>query len=633
MVKEHVYLRNWLLFLGDVVLIVTAVFASFALRLELGVSFRVYLGQAYWMALIAVIVKPLVYYYFGLYRRLWAYASTRELKLIAVAVTVASILVGIGILILVTIQEALGVFPGFPRSIPAIDWALSLLSVGGLRFALRLLAESFSTNGKNEQRTRRVMIVGAGSAGILVVRELQRNPQLGLEPVCFLDDDASKLKHQVHGVPVEGPLGELARVVRARRVDEVIIAIPSAPGRVIRRVIDACREIGVPFRTMPGLYELLGGKINVSRLREVDISDLLRRQPVKIDNELIGLSLHGKRVLVTGAGGSIGLELCRQIARWRPAQLVLLGHGENSIFEALLELQGSYPTLPMFPVIADVRDASRLYTIFEKHHPQVVFHAAAHKHVTLMEANVEEAVTNNVLGTRNVLEMAVQFDVERLVMISSDKAVRPTSVMGATKRIAESLVIDAAHRTGRAFSVVRFGNVLGSRGSIVPIFKRQIAQGGPITITHPDMKRYFMTIPEAVHLVLQAAAMGQGGEMFILNMGEQVRVYELAEDLIRLSGLEPGKDIEIAFTGIRPGEKLREELWDERSNLKPTAHPEILRMVRDEPVYGHTLEKTVNELIQLAREGDATAILTLIDQIVPGATVSSTPKPDLISVL
>ncbi|GAB4582127.1 MAG: nucleoside-diphosphate sugar epimerase/dehydratase [Anaerolineales bacterium] len=632
MVKEHIYLRNSVLLLGDLFLIIGSVFASFVLRLEFGFLFRQYLPQAVGMALIAVVVKPIIYYRFGLYRRLWAYASTRELKLIFFASTMASIAVGVGIILMVSIQDALGLFAGFPRSIPAIDWLLSLFCVGGLRFALRLLAES-QTSHESNHRARRVLIIGAGSAGTLVVRELQRNPQVGLNAVCFLDDDRSKIKNQIHGIPVDGPLGELARVVRTHRVDEAIIAIPSAPGRVIRRVTDACRKINLPFRTMPGLYELLGGRVNVSRLREVDITDLLRRQPVKIDNELIGLSLSGKRVLITGAGGSIGLELCRQVARWGPSDLVLLGHGENSIFEALLELRNSFPALPMHPVIADIRDTHRMYNVFEKHRPEVVFHAAAHKHVTLMEGNVEESVTNNILGTRNVLEMATNFDTERLVMISSDKAVRPTSVMGASKRIAEMLVIDAAHRTGRAFSVVRFGNVLGSRGSIVPIFKRQIAQGGPITITHPEMQRYFMTIPEAVHLVLQAAAMGTGGEMFILNMGEQVKILDLAEDLIRLSGLEPGRDIEIVFTGIRPGEKLREELWDERSNLRPTPHPEILRMARDEPVSGEALEKTVEELLYLAREGDATALLERMDRIIPGSTVSSTPPPDLISVL
>ncbi len=384
---------------------------------------------------------------------------------------------------------------------------------------------------------------------------------------------------------------------------------------------------------MPGIYELIGGQVNVSRLREVQITDLLRREPAQSSSERVGPIIGGKSVLVTGAGGSIGIELCRQIARWGPSELVLVGHGENSVFEALLELRNSYAGLPMFPLIADIRDSNRLYTIFERFRPEVVFHAAAHKHVTLMETNVEEAITNNILGTRNVLDMAVSFDVERLVMISTDKAVRPTSVMGATKRIAEMLVVDTANKTSRPYSVVRFGNVLGSRGSIVPIFQQQIKKGGPITITHPEMKRYFMTIPEAVHLVLQAASLGNGGEVFILNMGEQIRVLDLAEDLIRLSGLEPNRDVEIVFTGVRPGEKLSEELWDNRTDLTRTDHPEILRMTRDEPVNGQQLTQAVGELIYLAREGDSASILHLLDKLVPGSTVSTTPPSDLISVV
>ena len=328
---------------------------------------------------------------------------------------------------------------------------------------------------------------------------------------------------------------------------------------------------------MPGIYELLGGNINVSRLREVNITDLLRRRPVQIDRELVGPSLGGRTVLVSGAGGSIGQELCRQVAQWGPSEIVMLGHGENSIFEAVRQLQHTFPTLPIHPVIADVRDSNRLFTMFEKNRPEVAFHAAAHKHVSLMETNVEEAVMNNVLGTRNITDMAVTFDVQRMVMVSTDKAVHPTSVMGATKRVAEMLVIDTANRTGLPYSVVRFGNVLGSRGSIVPIFKEQIARGGPVTVTHPEMQRYFMTIPEAVHLVLQAGAMGKGGEAFVLNMGNQIKILSLAEDLIRLSGLEPEKDIEIVFTGIRQGEKLQEELWENRTDIKPTSHSEIMR--------------------------------------------------------
>jgi FlaA1/EpsC-like NDP-sugar epimerase len=630
--KEYIYLRNRIIFLVDIVLIAASVAASFAMRLELGPVFAYYFPQMLWMIGIAVIIKPITFHQLGLYRRLWAYASLQELRLITSANVVASAILVLAIFALTTVQSALGNFPGFPRSSLAIDFLVSIAFIGGFRFSLRMLAESNLFNKQRAQGLKRVLIVGAGSAGTLVVRELQKNPQLALIPAAFLDDDAAKINHDLYGIPIAGKLSDLARVAQERKIDEVIIAIPSAPGSAVRRVADACRLAGVPFRTMPGIYELIGGQVNVSRLREVQITDLLRRESASTDNDRVGLILAGKSVLITGAGGSIGLEICRQIARWGPSDIILLGHGENSIFEAHLELQQAFPGLPLYPVIADIRDNSRLYSIFEKFHPQVVFHAAAHKHVTLMETNVSEAVTNNVLGTRNIVDIAIRFDVERLVMISTDKAVRPTSVMGATKRIAEMLVVDAASRTSRPYSVVRFGNVLGSRGSIVPLFQQQIKKGGPITITHPDMRRFFMTIPEAVHLVLHACALGAGGEVFILNMGEQIKITDLAEDLIRLSGLEPGRDIEIAFTGARPGEKLSEELWDNRSDVLRTDHPEILRMMRDEPVNGATLAKFVSELIYLAREGDGGSILRLLDDLIPGATVSTTPPPDLISV-
>ncbi|HUF39764.1 MAG TPA: nucleoside-diphosphate sugar epimerase/dehydratase [Anaerolineales bacterium] len=631
--QNHIHLRNRIIFVIDLFIIAVSVMLSFAMRLELGPVFSYYFPQMIWMIVIAMIVKPPVFYRFGMYRRLWAYASVQELKTIMAAVTLASLPTVVGVFILTTVQARLNTFIGFPRSAVFIDWIVTLLLIGGFRFALRLLAESRSVSEHARYGLRRTLIAGAGSAGTLFVRELQRNPQLGLVPICFLDDDKAKLNHQVHGIPIVGKLGDLGRVVRERRIDEIIIAIPSAPGTVVRSLADACREAGVSFRTMPGIYELIGGQVNVSRLREVQITDLLRRKPAAASSDRVGPILSGKSVLVTGAGGSIGIELCRQIGRWGPSEIVLLGHGENSIFEAVLELQSVFPGLPMFPVIADIRDSNRLYAVFERYRPEVVFHAAAHKHVTLMETNVEESVTNNVLGTRNVLDMAISFDVERLVMISTDKAVRPTSVMGATKRIAEMLVVDAANKTGQPYSVVRFGNVLGSRGSIVPIFQQQIKKGGPVTVTHPEMRRYFMTIPEAVHLVLQAASFGQGGEVFLLNMGEQIRVLDLAEDLIRLSGLEPNTDIEIVFTGVRSGEKLREELWDDLTDLTRTDHPEIVRMTRDEPVNGQQLTQAVGELIYLAREGDSAAILHLLDKLVPGATVSSTPPSDLISVV
>jgi FlaA1/EpsC-like NDP-sugar epimerase len=625
--KPHFQIRNLYVLLFDIFLTIASVVGAFALRLD--ISFYLFLPAVYWMIAISLAVKLSIYYFFGLYRRLWAYASINELLLIIMAVTAGSITVSAIMMTLFTTRLLT-----FPRMALPIDLLLSLIGIGGFRFSLRLISETRTANAKPQPRKgNKVLVIGAGDAGALVVREMQRNPQLGLHPVGYLDDDLGKQKHQIHGVPVVGTLKDLGRALKNRTVDEVIIAVPSIGGRIIRMVTDICRLKGVPFRTMPGLYELIGGKVSVNRLREVDITDLLRREPAQIQNELIGAALTGKRVLVTGAGGSIGHEICRQIARWGPQMLILLGHGENSIFETMLELQENFPALLLHPVIADIRDVPRLENIFNSFHPQVVFHTAAHKHVPLMESNVEEAISNNVVGTRNVCQAASAANTERLVLISTDKAVRPVNVMGATKRIAEMIVLDAAHRTGRAFSVVRFGNVLGSRGSVVPLFKRQIAHGGPVTITHPDMKRYFMTIPEAVYLVLQASAMGQGGEVFLLNMGQQIRILDLAEDLIRLSGLEPGKDIDIVFTGIRPGEKLSEDLWEEGIEYQKTAHPDIVRVEAEESNIPPNLSSTVEELNHLSRESESSAIISLLNEAILDRSVRALPSPELNSLV
>lgn len=620
--------RNRFVLLADMLFIILAVVGSYVLRLEYIPDFSRYYGLAgAWLIVLSLLIKPTIYYFFGLYRRLWVYASVSELKLIAVAVTTASVVVsGLGL----TFYSFGWLGTGFSRTALAIDWLLSLIFVGGTRFGLRILAES-SLPRISSGKGRKILVIGAGDAGALVVRELQKNPQLNLDPIGFLDDDPSKQKHQIHGVPVIGKLTDLASLLDERPVDEVVIAIPTAPGRVVRLVADVCRLKGVPFRTMPGIFELLGGKVSVSRLREVDITDLLRREPIRINDASIGATIAGKTVLVTGAGGSIGRELSRQIARWNPAKLILLGHGENSIFEALLELNADYPSLELIPVIADIRDAVRLDAVFSQHQPQVVFHTAAHKHVPLMEANPAEAVTNNILGTKNLVETADRQRVERFVLISTDKAVAPSNVYGATKRIAEMIVLDAALRTGKLFTVVRFGNVLGSRGSIIPKFKHQIAAGGPLTITHPDMERFFMTIPEAVYLVLQASAFGQGGELFVLNMGTQVRIVDLAEDLIRLSGLEPGRDVEIVFTGIRPGEKLSEVLWEPGTPLEKTAHPDIFRIGdgRDDT---SGLAAAIERLSALAQVNDGEQISKYLDEFVPGAHILGT-KTDLMDVV
>jgi FlaA1/EpsC-like NDP-sugar epimerase len=618
--RSHV--RNRFVLVGDLALIIVSVLGSFALRLDVS-QLPFYFPAALTMCVVALLIKIPVYYGFGLYRRLWIYASTSELRLITVAVTTASVITS-GVMLPILYQEWL---PGFPRSALGIDWLISLILIGGSRFALRILAEQPNSQRQRNGKARHVLIIGAGDAGALVVRELQKPSQLNLIPVGFLDDDPAKQNHQIYGVSVLGKVNKLSNILDTQQVDEVIIAIPSAPGNIIRLVNDACRQKGIASRTMPGIYELLGGKVSVNRLREVDITDLLRREPVRVNDEKVGHAIEGKRVLITGAGGSIGSELSRQIARRNPAELVLLGHGENSIFEILLELQSNYPTLKLTPIIADIRNAQRLDSVFAKHQPQIVFHAAAHKHVPLMEANPVEAITNNVLGTRNLVQAALDHSIERFTLISTDKAVRPSSIYGATKRLAEMIVLDTARQHQRAFTVVRFGNVLGSRGSIIPIFKNQIANGGPITITHPDMSRFFMTIPEAVYLVLQASSMQNGGEVFVLNMGQPVRILDLAEDLIKLSGLEPHKDIEITFTGIRPGEKLTEELWDEGTPLMQTPHPDIFQLNQDASFLIPNLSQAIEQLSTLST--DRNAINKFIDELIPGSHISEALPSDL----
>lgn len=623
-------IRNRFILLADLLLITISILLSYFLRLEYFPDFtRLYLASAIWLWGISILVKPLTFYLLGLYRRIWIYASINELKLIAIAVSVSTLIVSA---IYITAYW-FGLFgPGISRSVLAIDWLLSLALIGSSRLMYRLLAESSGAPASGKQK--KVLVIGAGDAGAIMVREMQKNAQIDLKPIGFLDDDPTKQFRTLHDLPIFGPIKELSNIVAKHPVDEVIIAIPSAPGAVVRLVADICRPLGIPFKTMPGIYELLGGKVNISRLREVQITDLLRREPTRTHEEWIGETIRGKVVLVTGAGGSIGSELCRQLARWEPAQLVLLGHGENSIFEAYMELKENFPHMALSPVIADIRDIERLRDVFAVHKPNIVFHTAAHKHVHLMQLNVNDAISNNIFGTRNVVNTADEFGVERLVLISTDKAVKPANVYGATKRMAELIVLDKARKSQRSFSVVRFGNVLGSRGSVVPIFKRQIAAGGPLSITHPDMVRFFMTIPEAVHLVLQAASMGKGGDAFLLNMGEQIRILDLAEDLIRLSGLQPGKDIEIIFTGIKPGEKLREELWEKDKNYEQTAHPDIFRSQFESELAGTTVEGLISELDTLVRTVDSDAIIDLLDNSIPDCDIrGNTAEDDLLDVV
>lgn len=504
---------------------------------------------------------------YKIYHRMWSYASIGELLAIIKSASISSAAV-------VLLFYFIPVGTGFPRSVVILTWAFMILFIGGSRFAWRITRDNYI---KNESRLgiKRALIVGAGDAGAIVARELKRNNGLYVRPIGFIDDDPKKQSLQLLGMPVLGTRQEIPRLVEQNFIDEIIIALPSAPRNVIRDVVNICKDTGVQMKILPGVYELINGRVSVNQIRDVQVEDLLGREPVQINLKEIAGYLTDQIVLVTGAGGSIGSELCRQISKFKPRGLVLLGHGENSIYEIELELQRKYPQQQIWAEIADIQDKTRIDRIFDKYRPEVVFHAAAHKHVPLMEKNQEEAVKNNILGTRNVAEAADKAQTKVFVMISTDKAVNPSSVMGATKRVAEMIIQSMDKISKTRFVAVRFGNVLGSRGSVIPVFKKQIAEQGPVTVTHPDMVRYFMTIPEAVQLVIQAGAMAKGGEIFILDMGEPVKIDDLARDLIRLSGFEPDVDIKIKYTGVRPGEKLYEELLTEEEGTLKTKHARI----------------------------------------------------------
>jgi len=566
-------LRNRYLFLSDLLLLAAAPFVAYAIRFE-GIAWNATDSHTAWVyASLSLALKVGLFLPFGMYSRLWRHAGVPDMAKIVQATAASTVACGtLGLFVLpasgLTILRV-------PISVLILDAFLTVLAVA----APRLLIRALGTLQRTPQTTpaRRALIVGAGAAGEMILRELRSNPQLGLTPVGLVDDDPRKQNARMNDVPVLGTLSQIPALIPEHSVDEIVIALPTAPGRVVRGVVRAALDAGITARTVPALFEILSGRVSLSHLRKVEIQDLLRREPVRTDLGPVRAIVSGQIVLVTGAGGSIGSELARQLAQLQPANLVLLGNGENEIFEILNELRASHPTLPLTSVIADVRDVTRIRSVFRRLCPHAVFHAAAHKHVPLMEDNVADAVTNNVLGTGNVLRCAVDCDAEHFVLISTDKAVRPTSVMGATKRVAEMVVQQAALHHGRNFVSVRFGNVLGSRCSVVPIFLSQIRAGGPLTITHPDMRRYFMTIPEAVQLVLQASALGRGGEVFVLDMGEPIRIVDLATDLIRLSGLEVGRDIEIRYTGIRPGERLYEEPFFRHEEVLPTGHPKILR--------------------------------------------------------
>ena len=619
-------LSNRQFVLLDIIIFLITPFFSLVLRLD---NLALINQYRYGLAIATVcflLVKLVIFASFRFYKHYWRYASIEELLEIVLMTVMAAFAETVLLIIVNSISSIYIV----PLSLPLLDAILSMVLVGGSRFSVRAIDRS-RQRGKKFYRRERTLIVGAGDSGVAIVREMERNPKLGFLPVAFIDDNPDKLGLTIAGIPVVGDRFSLPEIVANRGIRQVVIAMPTASGDVVRDIVDMCRAISVRTVTLPGIDEFLDRETSASlnQVREVKIEDLLRRAPIQTDTKGVLNFVQGKTVLVTGGGGSIGSELCRQIFRCRPKKIVLVGHGENSIFNIQQELiqavdilkrtkakETQTPEIVSF--IGDLRFITRLELAYETHHPDIVFHAAAHKHVPLMEENPPEAVSNNILGTKNLIDLAVRYDVANFVMISTDKAVNPTNVMGASKRAAEMLVLQAAIKTAKPYVVVRFGNVLGSRGSVVPTFRRQIAQGGPVTITHPEITRYFMTIPEAVQLVLQAAELSRSDQIFMLNMGEPVKILDLAKDLIKLSGYEVGKDIDIIFTGLRPGEKLYEELLIEGEQYDSTPHEKLLVIKDASRIIPEDFDSLVAVLTEAAAKNDVNLILFIMDRLISG---------------
>ena len=603
----------------DVVLWALATPLAFVLRLEEGAGGFVE-GMAMLMA-VGVPLKVSAVLSLGLHRRSWHRLALYDLLYLAVGIG--------GVTLVLAVGAALVPGIAVPRSVPFIEAMIALLLMGSARVATRILYEQRGTRrARRRDREVRTLIIGAGEAGTRLARELQRAPQSGRVAVGFLDDDPAKARLRYGGLPVLGAIDDLVRVADANEIGEVLLAIPSAGGAVVRSVLQLAREARVEHRTIPGLGEILSGAVSISQTQPVALEDLLRREPVILDVERVEAALNGKRVLITGAGGSIGSEIVRQVAMFGPAQIVLLGRGENSVYTIHREMQRRWPGIDTPPEICDVRDRTSLRAVFERYRPHVVYHAAAHKHVPLMEANPEQAVLNNVVGTLNVAQLSRDLGVERMVNISTDKAVNPTSLMGASKRVAEQVIQIVSKRCApeQSFVSVRFGNVLGSRGSVVPLFREQIERGGPVTVTHPDMVRYFMTIPEASQLVLQAGVQSENGQVYVLDMGEPVRIVDLARDLILLSGLEPGVDIDIEFSGARAGEKLFEELMTSEEGVEASPHDKIF-VARKAPLDRASFESGLGALIASAEAQDEAGVRDAFRALIPSHHLDDPTPP------
>lgn len=598
----------------DLAIFSIAYWLAFLFRFEFDLPFQMF-KLLFFTWPYVVILKYLILSFWGVPSLSWRYIGIKEVNRIIIALSVST-----GILTI--IRFGLAPFGGYarfvviPLGVLGTDYVLSILGAIGVRTLRRVVAERAERGARPvDGIQKRTLLIGAGSAGVMISRELTQNPHLGMKVVGFIDDDPNKIGTVIQGHRVLGDTSAIAKLKDKLNIEQVVISIASAAGQDIRRIVDICETCNLPPKIIPGIFDILSGKVNISRVREVTIDDLLGREAVKLDAQALSNFLSNKTVMVTGAGGSIGSELCRQVVGSGAKKLILLEQAENPLFDIHGELRGGGADVELVPCIADVCDVHRVDRVFETYRPQVIFHAAAHKHVPMMEWNPGEAVKNNVIGTATIADAADQHGAEAFVLISTDKAVNPTSIMGATKRVAELYIQDISKRSETTYVAVRFGNVLGSAGSVVPIFKEQISRGGPVTVTHPEMKRYFMTIPEACQLVMQAATMGEGGEIFVLDMGAPVKIVDLAKDLIRLSGFTDD-EIQIEFSGMRPGEKLFEELLISTEEMTTTRHPKIY-IGKIAAIQSDALEKGLGRLRQAVESLSRNEVAGLLDHLVP----------------
>ncbi len=623
--------NSFIIIATDIALIALAYIGAFLLRLNFDLSDPSVIASIKQTILVIILIKMFLFYFFNLYRGMWRYTGIVDLINLIKAATVSALAITFAIF-------QMRVFS--PRSIVIIDWCLTIILVGGLRLFIRWYYWQSAKNGEREHssiwaqlfsgirrdpKAKKLLIVGAGDAGERLLRGLRANSKMNYQPVGFLDDDPKKANRLMHGVPVLGDTTILTEIALRYNIDEVLIAIPFATHKKMRQIVEDCKKAGVDFKIVPTLNEIIDGKISINSVREVTYRDLLGREPIKLDEKKIIETVASKNILVTGAAGSIGSELCRQIAKFNPNKLILYERAESPLYDLEMELTHHFPDLNIIPVLGDIQNIEELFNTFSTHHPHVIFHAAAYKHVPMMERHPWEAVKNNIGGTRNLLQITERFRAERFVLVSTDKAVNPTSVMGATKKVAEQLVQLYASRYNirTKFMVVRFGNVLGSVGSVVPLFRKQIKRGGPVTVTHPEITRYFMSIPEACQLILQAGAMGNGGEIFVLNMGKPIKILDIAEDVIRLSGFEPYKDIDIEFIGLRPGEKLHEELVGEDEEVVVSEHEKIF-VIKGNGKELNTLENKVEQILAVCNLQDRKAIKEHLKNL-----TFNTYKPDM----